>query len=155
MRGPATSTITIKLAEAFYTEAMLLADETRSYLDSRGAAERDALSPYERVAFACESLNATTRLMQVIAWLLARKAAAARGDAGYGGRAGHPLSPTLSDVEPIDPAILAALPAEARRLIGAGIDLYDRVRRLDEVQTVPRVFASPALALIQRLERSL
>lgn len=152
--GP--STITIRLADAFYTEAMLLADETRSYLDGRGAAERDALNPYERVAFACESLNATTRLMQVIAWLLARKAAAERGDAGAGGdRSTLAARSTLADVEPIDGAVLTALPAEARRLIGAGIDLYDRVRRLDEVKAAPRVVASPVLALLQRLERSL
>ena len=58
-----------KLAESFYTEALLLADEIRSYFDRDGREERDILSPHGRVQFACESLKATTRLMNVIAWL--------------------------------------------------------------------------------------
>ena len=153
MRGTgAAATITVRLADAFYTEALLLADETRGYLDGRGEAERAELTPLARVIFACESLNATTRLMQVIAWLLSCRS----GDAAlpHGAPQGRTM---LADVEPIDPDDMAHLPAEAQRLIAAGIDLYDRVRRLEEGQapSVPILPTSPALALIQRLERSL
>ena len=148
MHGPgATTTITARLADTFYTEALLLADETRAYLDAHGAADRAAMSPHQRVAFACESLNATTRLMQVIAWLLSRKSASAEP--------GPHERTMLAAIEPIEPSDMAVLPPEAHRLIGAGIDLYDRVRRLDEGTTPPPPVASPALALIQRLERSL
>jgi regulator of CtrA degradation len=64
--------LTPKLVDALYTEAMILADEARSYFD------RDPLSggfaPEVSVAFSCESLKVTTRLMHSIAWLLNQKA---------------------------------------------------------------------------------
>ena len=55
---------------------MLLADEARSYFEGRARVDRDALDPWMRVGFSCESLKVTTRLMHVIAWLLARRAVA-------------------------------------------------------------------------------
>src|SRR6187402_1540029 len=50
-----------KLVDSLYVEAMLLADEARSYFDVNGRAERDALPPMQRVGFSCESLRVTTR----------------------------------------------------------------------------------------------
>ena len=66
--------ITSRLIDALYTEAMLLADEARSYFDDAGRDERSTLQPFARVGFACESLKVTTRLMHIIAWLLTRRA---------------------------------------------------------------------------------
>src|SRR5688572_10723918 len=66
--------LTAKLVASLYTEAMLLADEARSYFDSNGRSDRDSLDPVDRVGFSCESLKVTTRLMHVIAWLLTQRA---------------------------------------------------------------------------------
>src|SRR3954451_16678988 len=66
--------LTPRLVDSLYTEAMLLADEARSYFDRHGREDRDRLDPILRVGFSCESLKVTTRLMHVIAWLLTQRA---------------------------------------------------------------------------------
>jgi regulator of CtrA degradation len=135
------TTLGARLAEALYTEAMLLADETRSYLDGQGQADRAALEPRDRVLFACETLNATTRLMQVIAWLLVRRAP----EGGAGQRLGTAPSADRARVE--------RLPAQARQLIDAGLDLYMRAGRL-ESGALEQLGESPARSLLLRLERA-
>src|SRR5918998_3453475 len=72
-----SSALTPKLIDSLYVEAMVLADEARSYFDSCGRDDRLALDPVDRVGFSCESLKVTTRLMHVIAWLLTQRAVAA------------------------------------------------------------------------------
>ena len=71
------SHLTPKLVDALYVEAMVLADEARSYFDTIGRDDRLSLDPIDRVGFSCESLKVTTRLMHVIAWLLTQRAVAA------------------------------------------------------------------------------
>ena len=66
--------ITPRLVDSLYTEAMLLADEARSYFDDAGREDRVALEPFVRVTFACESLKVTTRIMHIVAWLLTQRA---------------------------------------------------------------------------------
>ena len=66
--------ITSRLIDSLYTEAMLLADEARSYFDDAGRDERSMLEPFARVGFACESLKVTTRIMHIVAWLLTQRA---------------------------------------------------------------------------------
>src|SRR6476661_1642656 len=66
--------ITSRLIDSLYTEAMLLADEARSYFDEAGREERATLEPFARVGFACESLKVTTRIMHIVAWLLTQRA---------------------------------------------------------------------------------
>ena len=66
--------ITSRLIDSLYTEAMLLADEARSYFDDAGREERSTLEPFARVGFACESLKVTTRIMHIVAWLLTQRA---------------------------------------------------------------------------------
>src|SRR3990170_3001949 len=66
--------LTPKLIDSLYVEAMVLADEARSYFDRHGREDRDSLDPLLRVGFSCESLKVTTRLMHVIAWLLTQRA---------------------------------------------------------------------------------
>jgi regulator of CtrA degradation len=118
--------ITSRLVDGLYTEAMLLADEARSYFDSdraRGIAPAEAA-----VAFSCESLKVTTRLMHIIAWLLNQKAI----------RAGEIRSDDMASLESLgyapatDNSWLDELPEEARALILASEDLYYRVQRVSE-----------------------
>jgi regulator of CtrA degradation len=118
--------LTPKLLDALYTESMLLADEARSYFD------RDPLnggySPEVSVAFSCESLKVTTRLMHSIAWLLNQKAL----------RAGElSIADASSDVRDLgyapasDDFQMDRFPAEAQELIRASEDLYFRLQRVN------------------------
>lgn len=138
-----------RLIASLYTEAMILADEVRTYFDETGRADRDALGPMQRVAFSCESLKVTTRLMHVIAWLLTRRAV----ETGELSEA-QALEPArrLGHAAESDPAIVAALPRTAQALVHASTDLYARVERLDHEIGHPEAAPSPARALIHRLE---
>ncbi len=117
-----------RVIDALYVEAMVLADEARSYFDSFGQLDRDHLTPLQRVSFSCESLKVTTRLMHIIAWLLSKRAIAV-GEFEQRGT----LSPTLrlGEAAVSDEKTLAALPADARALIEASTELYSRIKRLD------------------------
>jgi regulator of CtrA degradation len=119
--------LTPKLLSALYTEAMLLADEARSYFDRDSlTAELDlAVS----VAFSCESLKVTTRLMHSIAWLLNQKAMNA-GE--LSAQEANSESRDLGYAPASDEFQLARFPIEAQELILASEDLYFRLQRLNE-----------------------
>lgn len=138
-----------RLADSLYTEALLLADEMRAYFDREDCADRDALSPYGRVQFACESLKATTRLMHVIGWLATRRAID-NGELAEGRP--EASERRLTEASPSEPQVLGALPSPARKLILTGIDLYERVGRLADGIEAPIATASPARAMFRRLE---
>lgn len=144
--------LTPKLVDSLYVEAMVLADEARSYFDRTARDDRAALDPVDRVGFACESLKVTTRLMHVIAWLLTQRAVAAgeltRDEAVEAERR---LGPAL----PSDERLIPRLPEAAIELIRASQELYDRVSRLDSGSFGEANAASPARSLLNRLERSL
>ena len=144
--------LTAKLVASLYTEAMLLADEARSYFDMSGRADRDSLDPIDRVGFSCESLKVTTRLMHVIAWLLTQRAVEA-GELSAS-QARRPAR-RLGDAPDSDESLLAKLPEAAVALIHSSRDLYARVKRLDDVGVQgAEPQSSPARSLMSRLERS-
>ncbi|WP_294012132.1 DUF1465 family protein [Sphingomonas sp.] len=144
--------ITPRLVDAFYTEAMLLADEARSYFDQAGREARSELEPFVRVGFACESLKVTTRIMHIVAWLLTQRAIES-GE--IPARQGRRPERRLGHAADSDPAIVAQLPPAAQRLINSSADLYSRVKRLDEGTMFEEPALSPARALMGRLERGL
>jgi len=137
-----------RMIDTLYVDAMLLADEARGYFDQGARIEREALDPLGRVTFSCESLKVTTRLMHIIAWLLTQRAV----DSGE-------LSPRdaldparrLGDAPVTDDAVLAGMPADARTLIAASIDLHRRVARLDDSQVDPLPSDSPVQHMQARL----
>jgi regulator of CtrA degradation len=141
-----------RLIDSLYTEAMILADEARAYFDEEGREERAALPPFVRVGFACESLKVTTRIMHIVAWLLTQKAVETGEIQGADGRRPERR---LGKANDSDPAIFDQLPDSAKRLVSASTDLYARVKRLDEGQLLDEPAASPARALMGRLERDL
>ena len=146
------SRIAPRLIDSLYTEAMLLADEARAYFDEEGRDERVTLPPFVRVGFACESLKVTTRIMHIVAWLLTQKAV----ETGEIGSAdGRRPARRLGKASDSDQAVLVQLPDSAQRLVHASIDLYARIKRLDEGQLVDEPAPSPARALMGRLERDL
>lgn len=144
--------LTPKLVDSLYTEAMVLADEARSYFDINEDPARIELDPLTRVGFACESLKVTTRLMHVIAWLLTQRAV----------RAGeltpaqaHTSDRRLGDAPNTDHILARKFPEAARMLIRQSEELFERVRRLDFVTAAPEQDGSPARSLMSRLERSI
>ena len=141
-----------RLIDSLYTEAMILADEARAYFDEEAREERLALEPFVRVGFACESLKVTTRIMHIVAWLLTQRAVETGEIKGADGRRPERR---LGHANDSDPAVVEQLPDNAKRLIGASADLYARVKRLDEGQLADEPVASPARALMGRLERDL
>jgi len=148
----ARAELTPKLVDSLYVEAMVLADEARSYFDTTARDDRLGLDPVDRVGFSCESLKVTTRLMHVIAWLLTQRAVTAgelsRAQAGAPDR-------RLGEAPTSDEALLPRLPEAAAELVAASRELYERVRRLDEGSFGEAPEGSPARSLINRLERSL
>ena len=144
--------ITSRLIDSLYTEAMLLADEARSYFDDIGRNDRMSLEPFARVGFACESLKVTTRIMHIVAWLLTQRAI----ESGEIGAAdGRRPERRLGHAQDSDPLVVGQLPDSAQRLINASADLYARIKRIDEGGIETEIPQSPARALMGRLERGL
>jgi regulator of CtrA degradation len=145
------SKIGAKLVSTLYVEAMLLADEARSYFEQYGDSDRDGLTPLNRVLFACESLKVTNRLMYVIAWLLNRRAVENGEISELDGLA---MQRRLGETLPSDPETLSQLPERAQLLIGQSIELYQRIARLDTSLDQLTHMASPVQSLHIRLANS-
>lgn len=140
----------MRAVNALHIEVMVLADEACAVF-SAGLEDDPLMPPAVRVGLSCEALKTTTRLMHVIAWLLTRKAIAA-GEIRE--EEGAPESRRLGAAAETDAAALASLPEGARAIIGASIDLYERVAQIDRGLEEPEP-DSPALSLIRRIERTL
>ena len=113
-----------------YEEAMALLEDTRNFLaEDRQRGE----TPSARLAISYEAMRVTTRLVQIVAWLLARKAVMAGelsvAQANSDGHAlsGGPLCRDSQGEENLN------LPEELRALLTASHLLYRRVLRLDEL----------------------
>jgi regulator of CtrA degradation len=149
MRGqPTESRIHRRLIDVLYVDAMVLADEARSYFDEGGRTDRETLPPLARVSFSCESLKVTTRLMHVIAWLLTQRAV---GAGEMAPRDALDPSRRLGPAPLSDAAAVAELPVRARALIDSSAELYRRVGLLDEAQARELVVESPARSMLERL----
>ena len=147
----AETRVTAKVIDGLYVEAMVLADDARAYFDQFSREERDALGPMLRVAFSCESLKVTTRLMHVIAWLLAHRS---RKDAPDGAVMFNGETPRLAGHPETDPQSVEGLPEGALKRIEASLDLYARVARLDAHLRTVAPSSSPARALMDQLARA-
>lgn len=151
-----------RLVDNLYVEAMVMADEARSYFDGPGMEDREALAIIARLSFACESLKVTTRLMHVIAWLLTQKAWR-RGE--IGDDVLESAQYRLGEAASSEDGAIAALPPRARELVTGSQTLYERVWRLQEgirktaapeARSVPETPGpGPARELLDRLQRSL
>ncbi len=139
------------LIESLYREAMVLADAARACFDAEAPDGAPAVDPMTRLVLSCESLKVTARLMQVTAWLLTRRAVQRgemRADAVRdAGRMPGPAPRT-------DASALLAMPAPARAVVNASIDLYRRVERIEQAHDAPPA-ASPARAMFERLATAL
>jgi len=149
--GPTEIRLRGRLINSLYTEAMLLADEARAYFDHKGREDREHLDPLARVSLSCESLKITSRLMHILAWLLTERAIelGQMGDADAAA-----ASRRLGEAATTDPAAVRGLPDQALALVGASQDLYARVRRFEVEGAGDAPAMSPALNLLNRLERA-
>lgn len=142
-----------RLVDGLYLEAMVMADEARSYFDASEAAEHGLDDPLKRVAFTCESLKVTTRLMHVIAWLLSQRAWE-RGE--IDGAELLDEKYRLGRATATDYALVGTFPFAARALVEASQELYGRVARLQDRMDMMAgpgrpAGAGPARALMDRL----
>ncbi|WP_082788349.1 DUF1465 family protein [Sphingorhabdus sp. M41] len=121
------SLLTLRLMDALYTEAMVLADEARSYFESGRFNDETDSGDLLVVSFSCESLKVTTRLMHCIAWLLNQKALQS-GELSEGEVWNHDRR--LGDAPVSDPRMVNRFPKEARQIIMASEELFLRLQRL-------------------------
>jgi regulator of CtrA degradation len=114
-----------------YDETFRLLLEARDYLAYEEPIDRRRLSPLERLVLNCEAMRLTSRLTQIMAWILVQKAVhAGEISAAEAASADHRLagqavcrSRELRQARAVPPAL--------GRLLDRSYDLYSRVERLD------------------------
>lgn len=128
MASPAS--INPRIIEALYTEALLLSDEVRAVFTLTGQepqAPATAADEDGQVALSCEALRTTTRMMHGLAWLLNHRAHFA-GELSEFQLRRHGR---LADFPTSDPARLARIEPDVRKLIVATERFHARIKRLD------------------------
>ena len=145
------SLLTQKLLDALYTEAMVLADEARSYFESGQFVEDSDHDSNLAVAFSCESLKVTTRLMHCIAWLLNQKAIHSgeltEGEVWNRDRA-------LGYAPATDQPMVDRFPHEARQIVMASEELFQRLQRLSAKLEQEAEAESAVQDMLRRLQSS-
>ena len=116
-----------------YEEAFDLLVEARNYAAYRQPKESAGLAAYARLAASRESLRVTSRLTQVMAWLLMQRAVQAgeitRDDAR---RPEHRLGAHEVCLE-VCVEDMERLPTGLRGLLQRSLSLYTRISRLDQL----------------------
>ncbi len=127
MTQPAT--LNPRIIEALYSEALVLSDEVRAAFTLSGRIEDAGREEdLHRVAFSCEALRTTTRMMHAMAWLLNHRAFFMGELSEFQLRRHGNLT---GEIATADPARMALLPEEIRELISATERFYARLLRLD------------------------
>lgn len=122
------ASINPRIIEGLYCEALVLSDEVRAAFALTGRLEAAAANEDEAaVAFSCEALRATTRMMHAVAWLLNHRAFFA-GELSEFQLRRHGK---LADLAAADPHRLTLLDRQTRELIQATERFHARLKRLD------------------------
>ena len=116
-----------QVVEELYEETLLLADEARAAFDIRGRDPGDAGGDPVRIALSIEGLRTTTRLMNLLAWLLNQRAFFA----GELSESQVRRCGALAQDRRSDPEQMAQLELATRALIRESERLYARAERLD------------------------
>ena len=131
-----------------YDEAMGLVVEARNYFATTAAAEASGLTMVQQLGYCRESLRLTSRLMQIMGWLLVQRAVGNRELTAEDARSDEmrmPRGAVYLDDEAVAngglPPAIADLTARSRRL-------FVRIVRLDDmlVCEAVRETASPPTA---------
>jgi len=124
---------TVAFFDSTFDEALALTREARDYLTHREPLERERMTPNDRMLASCEAMRLTSRLTQVMAWLLVQKAVHAgemtREEAAAEAYrlSGHEvcLSPRPLEERPLPPGFAEIYDRSGR--------LFERVARLDSM----------------------
>lgn len=134
--------------KALFREGMTLVEDTAYYLDGQGRGDARALEPPASVVYATESMRLTTRLMQLAAWLIVRRAVA-NGEMTPQQILNQKHKLQLSPSRVGRPKGYEDLPERLRELIEASHRLYGRILRLDGLVSEER--AEPETASVHPL----
>jgi regulator of CtrA degradation len=120
--------------DRLYTETIGLLEDARDYAVQGESFDRDGLACVERCRLTVESMRTTSRLVSVMAWVLARRAEMA-GEIEFGHNGPHWETLTVSDhhVAPIDD-LDGNMPPRFHVIAARAHDLFARVHRLDQVR---------------------
>ncbi|HYH38255.1 MAG TPA: DUF1465 family protein [Azospirillum sp.] len=115
-----------------YDETMALLIEARNYIAYHESGDHRGLPPHVRLQISYESMRVTSRLTQVMAWLLAQKAVHA-GEISQEVAASEEFALSGGEIcsDPSGPDN-EELPSGLRSLLERSHRLYMRVHRLDE-----------------------
>ena len=138
-----------QVVEELYEETLLLADEARAAFDMRARDPDERGDDTGRIALSIEGLRTTTRLMNLLAWLLNQRAF-------FAGELSENQVKRCGSLAPdrrADPVQMAALELATRALIRESERLYARAERLD-VQLRSDSESGPARELQDRLSNA-
>jgi regulator of CtrA degradation len=144
-----------ELFERTFHEGMELVEETAGYLDGAGRQASKGLSRNGALAYAAQSMQLTTRLMQVASWLLVQRAVREGDMAPHA--ACEPRYRLNSEEARAEEADDAELPTELLELVDRAERLYDRVRHLDRrmyVEGPVEAAPHPVLSQLDRLKQA-
>lgn len=136
-----------------YEEGMQLVEEVSAYLDGAGRTAARKLSRETSLAYAGESMRLTTRLMQLAAWLLVRRAVS---DGEISADEALSEKYRLSAKEIARAPRLAGtidLPMRLLELIERSENLYARVERLDARLRLAAPAIDPTHPMADQLSR--
>ena len=127
------------MVRRLFEDAMAAVVATTIYLENQGLTEQRLLEGREAILFTAESLRMTTRLMEVVAWLLAQRAVEAGEitmEEAVGPR--FRLGFEGQDFDLVerwngDETGFAAMPPRFRELVADSHGLYARVGRLERL----------------------
>lgn len=114
-----------------YAEALALTREARDYIALQERADRQDLGAIDQLVVSCESMRLTTRLTQVMAWLLVQRAVQAGEITRDEAREPQHRLGAREICEAGSPPMDAELPSRMRDLLARSHALYSRVARLD------------------------
>lgn len=122
---------TVAFLDGNYDEALRLAEEARAFLLARRNSGTGEDGPMDRMAISCATLKVTSRLTQVIAWLLVQRAVQAGEMTRQEAEKPEYRLAGEKACSPAMPVEVEALPEALNDLMDRSWRLYERVARLD------------------------
>ncbi|NWG45777.1 MAG: DUF1465 family protein [Alphaproteobacteria bacterium] len=142
---PDFAQVSPEVIERTFEQGMSMVETTAAYLDGPGREESKTLPRKVALAYAGESMRLTTRLMQVVSWLLVQRAVRdGEMTLEEAGQERYRLgSREICEGAPMMAAEL--LPARLLDLLEASRKLYEQVGRLDEMIYAPKAPEPPSI----------
>jgi regulator of CtrA degradation len=128
---------TVAFFDSTFEEALALTREARDYLTHGEPRQREHMTPNDRMLASCESMRLTSRLTQVMAWLLVQKAVHAGEMSREEAKAEEFRLAGKTVCEETKPPVEGSLQPRLAELLDRSHHLYQRVSRLDALQDPP------------------